>query len=127
MAHYAKVIDGVVVQVIVADQDFIAMLPQEPNAEWLQTSYNTRGGVHYDSETGQPDGKPAFRKNYAGVGYIYDDERDAFIASQPYPSWTLDDYSCLWVAPTPRPDEDTPYQWDEENLKWVEITMSGPN
>jgi hypothetical protein len=90
MSHFARISNGFVVQVIVAEQDFIDTLPN--SADWVQTSYNTYGGVH------KLGGAP-LRKNYAGVGYTYDLERDAFIPPQPAPEWTLDEETCLWVNP----------------------------
>ena len=81
---------------------------------WVQTSYNTNGGIH------KLDGTP-FRKNYAGTGYTYDVERDAFIPPSPFPSWTLDEATCLWEAPTPRPDGD--YIWNEETQAWDEVII----
>jgi hypothetical protein len=118
MAHFAQVIDGVVKQVIVAEQGFIDTLSDPQN--WIQTSYNTRGGVHYDPETGKPSTNQtkAFRKNYAGEGFEYDSQRDAFIPPQPFPSFTLDESTCLWVAPVPKPDDEQTYVWDESTLSW---------
>jgi hypothetical protein len=109
MAHFAKVQNGLVTNVIVAEQDFINTLPDA--SSWVQTSYNTYGGVHLQG------GSP-LRKNFAGVGFTYDAERDAFIPPQPYPSWVLDESSCLWNAPTPRPDDGKLYTWDEQSLTW---------
>lgn len=116
MAHYAKVEKGVVTEVIVAEQDFIDTL----TGTWIQTSYNTRGGVHYGQD-GQPDGGVALRKNYAGIGMLYDVNLDAFYTEQPYPSWTLDEDSCVWLPPVPYPDDDL-YDWDETNQQWVKVT-----
>ena len=99
MAHFAKVENGIVIQVIVAEQDVINSGLFGDPALWVQTSYNTRGGQH-------PEGRP-LRKNYAGAGYTYDATRDAFIAPQPAPSWTLNEDTCLWVSPTPLPNEGT--------------------
>lgn len=110
MSHFAQVIDGVVQQVIVAEQDFIDTL--ENPSQWVQTSYNTRGGNH-------PEGKP-LRKNYAGVGYTYDSQRDAFIPPQPFPSWKMSEETCLWNSPTPRPNDNKIYIWDETTKNWVE-------
>lgn len=85
-----------------------------------RTSYNTRGGIHYDPETNEPsaDQSKAFRKNYAGIGYTYDSQRDAFIPPQPYPSWTLDEESCLWESPIPYPTDGESYIWNEETTSW---------
>lgn len=109
MAHFAKIKDDIVEQVIVAEADFIAGL----DGEWIQTSYNTRGGQH-------PEGRP-LRKNYAGVGYTYDRVRDAFIPPQPFASWSLNENTCLWEAPVPYPDDGKIYHWDEETTSWVEV------
>ena len=110
MAHFAQVENGIVMQVIVADQDVI-----DSGAfgfGWIQTSYNTTAGKH------QLGGRP-FRKNFAGVGYSYDAQRDAFIPPQPYPSWTLDEDTCLWQAPVTMPDDGKMYEWDENTLSWI--------
>mgnify|MGYP003385033635 CR=1 FL=1 len=110
MAHFAKVIDGIVSQVIVAEPDFFDTFIDTSAGEWIKTSYNTLGGLH--SEKKEP-----LRKNFAGVGHSYDKERDAFIAPKPYPSWTLDEATCTWEAPVPCPlDEDV--SWNEETLSW---------
>lgn len=111
MSHFAKVQNGIVTRVIVAEQDFINSLSD--SASWIQTSYNTRGGVHADGGT-------PLRKNYAGVGYSYDSGRDAFIPQKPYASWLLNESSCLWEAPTPRPNDGKAYVWDEQSLSWNE-------
>jgi hypothetical protein len=97
MGHYAEVKEGIVTQVIVAKKTFIDTLPNA--AEWIKTSYNTRGGVHYNLETYEPDGGTPLRKNFAGVGFIYDAERDAFYEPQPYPDWVFDEESCTWKEP----------------------------
>ena len=115
MAHFAQVEDGIVTTVIVAEQDFI---DAHREGTWVQTSYNTRGGIHYGQD-GEPDGGTALRKNYAGIGFIYDSARDAFYLPQPYPSWTLNGTSCIWEPPTAMPDNDNLYQWDEDTTAWV--------
>jgi len=107
MAHFAKINEGVVVQVIVAEQAHIDTL----EGEWVQTSYNTEGGVH------KLGGIP-LRKNFAAVGGTYDADRDAFIPAKPFDSWVLDDETCLWQAPTAMPQDDNQYYWDEENTQW---------
>lgn len=115
MAHYAQINqDNIVVQVIVAEQDFInSGAVGDPNS-WLQTSYNTFGGEH---RTG---GTP-LRKNYAGIGYKYDSERDAFIPPKPFESWVLNEDTCLWNSPQPYPAEDgKQYYWDEDTQSWIE-------
>ena len=115
MAHFAKVSNGVVVQVIVAEPEFFDTFVDTTPGEWIQTSYNTHGGVHANG--GEP-----LRKNYAGIGFTYDRERDAFIPPKPFPSWLLDDASCLWHAPTPMPTDGKHYRWDEPTTAWVEVT-----
>ena len=122
MAHYAKVTDSIVTQVIVAESEFFDKFVDSSPGEWVQTSYNTRGGIHYDPQTGQPsaDQSKALRKNYAGIGDSYDKQLDAFYSPQPYPSWTLDEATCLWEAPTPMPSDEKTYSWDEDSKSWVE-------
>lgn len=115
MTHFAKVVDGIVVNVIVAEQEFVDSQP----GVWVQTSYNTHGGVHHGSD-GQPDGGEELRKNFAGIGCIYDSTRDAFYDESPYPSWSLD-ANCVWQPPTPEPDDGKQYNWDEDSTAWVEI------
>lgn len=85
-----------------------------------RTSYNTRGGIHYNSETNEPsaDQSKAFRKNYAGIGFTYDTTRDAFIPPKPYPSWILNETSCLWESPVPHPNDGQIYNWNEETQTW---------
>jgi|TARA_R110000822_G_C15142714_1_gene476383 hypothetical protein len=117
MTHFAQITDGVVTTVIVAEQEFVDSQP----GTWVQTSYNTRGGVHYGQD-GEPDGGVALRFNYAGIGHTYDSVRDAFIAPKPYPSWVLDEATCQWAAPTPCPDDGKRYEWDEDSTAWVEVT-----
>jgi len=112
MSHFARVnAQGIVEQVIVAEQDFIDTLSDKTS--WVQTSYNTRGGQH-------PEGRP-LRKNYAGIGYSYDYVRDAFIPPKPYASWVMNEETCLWDAPTPCPTDGKLYNWDENTQQWVEI------
>jgi hypothetical protein len=121
MAHFAKVNNGIVEQVIVAEPEFFDTFVDSSPGQWIQTSYNTRGGVHYNPETGEPDGGEALRKNYAGIGFTYDQTRDAFIPPQPYASWTLNEDSCLWEAPVAMPDDGKHYAWDEDTTAWVEV------
>jgi hypothetical protein len=122
MSHFAEINNNRIVQrVIVADQDFIdSGAVGDPN-NWVQTSYNTRGGVHYAPNSHEPDGGVALRKNYAGIGYTYDESRDAFIAPKNYPSWILDNDTCRWNAPTPYPDDGKNYSWNEDTTSWKEI------
>ncbi len=126
MAHYAHVTNGIVDQVIVAEQDFIDSGAVGSASEWVQTSYNTRGGVHYqaDSNTPSADQSKALRKNYAGVGYTYDAAKDAFIPPQPFASWILDDASCLWNAPVAMPTDGKAYSWDEATTSWKELVAA---
>jgi len=115
MAHFAKVVDGTVTQVIVAEPEFFDTFVDSSPGEWVQTSYNTRGGEH--TLGGTP-----LRKNYAGIGYTYDRTRDAFVPPKPYASWILDDAKCLWDAPVAMPTDDKRYAWDEATTSWVEVT-----
>ena len=120
MAHFAEIgTDNIVTNVIVVNNedildennveqealgiDFIHNLYNDNTTVWVQTSYNSN-----------------FRKNYAGIGHTYDETRDAFYAPQPYPSWTLNETTCYWEAPTPYPDDDKHYTWDEDTLSWIE-------
>lgn len=130
MSHFAKVVNGVVEQVIVAEQGFINTLPDKDL--WVRTSYNTYGGQHLN-------GGVPLRKNFAGTGYTYDAVLDAFIQPKPFPSWVLDEDTCLWNPPIPKPADfkDYPeiekypscplpgdykdYTWNEETLSWVEL------
>lgn len=124
MGHFAKVQDGVVTQVIVAEPEFFDTFVDSSPGQWLQTSYNTRGGVHYQPNTTTPseDQTKALRKNYAGIGFTYDATRDAFIPPQPFASWTLNEDSCLWEPPVPMPEDGKVYRWDEDTTTWVEVT-----
>lgn len=115
MAHYAKITDGKVTQVIVTEKEFFDTFVDSTPGEWIQTSYNTHGGVH--ALGGTP-----LRKNYAGVGFSYDKTRDAFIPPKPFESWILNEDTCLWDAPTPYPEDGKDYTWDEATLSWVEVT-----
>ena len=112
--HYAKIENNIVTRVIIAEPEFFDTFVDSSAGEWLQTSYNTYGGVH--SEGGTP-----LRKNYAGVGFTYDSTRDAFIEAKPFPSWSLDETTCLWEPPTAYPDDGKIYTWNEATTNWVEI------
>jgi len=135
MAHFAKLgTENIVLQIVVLSNnaildedgkeseqigmDFLNNL-YKTNDVWKQTSYNTFGGVH------KLDGTP-LRKNYAGIGYTYDETRDAFIAPKPYSSWTLNEDTCLWEAPVAYPDDGKDYQWNEETTSWV-LQKEKPN
>jgi hypothetical protein len=117
MSHFAKVENGIVTQVIVAEQDVIDT--GIFGHGWIQTSYNTKGGVHYGQD-GNPDGGVPLRGNYAGIGYVYDNVNDVFYAPQPYPSWTISAPTWTWTAPVPYPEDGKYYQWDESTQSWVE-------
>ena len=123
MSHFAEINNENIIQrVIVAEQDFIDSGEVGDSNNWVQTSYNTKGGIHYAPNSNEPDGGIALRKNYAGVGYTYDKTRDAFISPKPsYPSWSLDEDTCTWKAPIPKPDDDKIYDWDEDTTSWKEI------
>ena len=113
MSHFAQIDNtNTVIQVIVAEQDFIDSGAVGDPTKWIQTSYNTQGGIH--TQGGTP-----LRKNYAGVGYTYDLSRDAFIPPKPFTSWLLDEESCLWEAPVAYPGDEGIYRWDEDTLSWV--------
>lgn len=116
MSHYAKVNNGIVEQVIVTEPEFFNTFVDSSPGQWLQTSYNTHGGVH--TLGGVP-----LRKNYAGIGYTYDTVRDAFIAPKPYLSWTLNEGTCQWAAPVVYPTDGKVYQWNEDTINWVEVTV----
>jgi len=126
MAHYAKVVNGLVTQVIVAEAEFFDTFVDSSPGEWIQTSYNTHGGVHYNPETGEPseDQTKALRKNFAGIGYTYDRIKDAFIPPKPFASWILDEETGLWNAPTAYPEDDKSYSWNEETLSWDEVEFN---
>ena len=111
MAHYAKVTDGIVTKVIVAEQEFFDTFVDDSAGEWIQTSYNTHGGEH--TLGGTP-----LRKNYAGTGFTYDKTRDAFIPPKPYESWILNEETCLWDSPVPYPEDGQIYNWNEESQTW---------
>ena len=119
MSHFAKVTDGKVTQVIVAEKEFFDTYVDSTPGEWIQTSYNTRGGIHYGQD-GQPDGGVALRGNYAGIGYTYDRTNDVFYAPKPYASWVLNNTTWTWEAPVAMPTDDKRYTWDEATTSWVE-------
>jgi hypothetical protein len=114
MGHFAKVQDGIVTKVIVAEPEFFDTFVDDSPGSWVQTSYNTRGGVHASGGT-------PLRKNYAGVGFTYDVQRDAFIPPQPFASWTLNETTCLWDSPVAYPDDGNVYKWNEDTTSWVEV------
>lgn len=150
MAHFAEIEpfkpeEGlfIVKNVIKAEQDFIDSGVVGDPANWIQTSYNTRGGVHYtqpsreeivnfDWSSGspppqkKPSGLPGLRKNYAGIGFIYDKIRDAFYTQRPHDGWILNEDTCCWEPPTPRPPADSTshYEWDDSIKNWTKITVT---
>jgi len=117
MSHFAKVLDGKVTQVIVAEPEFFQTFVDSSPGEWIQTSYNTHGNQH-------PEGRP-LRGNYAGIGYTYDRTNDVFYAPQPYASWVLDNTTWTWKAPVAMPTDDKRYSWDEATINWVEVPVEG--
>ena len=121
MGHFAKVVNGTVVSVIVAKPEFFDTFVDTSPGTWVQTSYNTRGGVHYvpDSNTPSEDQSKSLRGNYAGIGYVYDAVNDVFYAPQPYPSWTISAPTWEWQAPVPYPSTGGLYSWDEATQSWV--------
>ena len=112
MSHFAKVVDGKVSQVIVAEKEFFDTFVDSSPGTWIQTSYNTHANQH-------PQGKP-LRGNYAGIGYTYDATNDVFYAPQPYPSWTLSNTTWTWEAPIAMPTDGKRYSWDETTQNWSE-------
>ena len=119
MSHFAEIDNNNIVQrVIVAAQDYIDSGVVGNPDNWVQTSYNTRGGVHYAPNSNEPDGGVALRKNYAGIGDTYDESKDAFIAPKPHPSWILNEDTCLWETPIPYPDDGKRYKWNEDDQSW---------
>lgn len=114
MSHFAKVLDGKVIQVIVAEPEFFTTFVDTSPGTWIQTSYNTVGNQH------KLGGTP-LRGNFAGVGYTYDHQNDVFYAPQPFASWVLNESTWLWEAPTPMPQDGKSYKWDEATVSWKEI------
>lgn len=117
MAHWAKVVDGKVSQVIVAEADFFDTFVDSSPGQWLQTSYNTHGNQHKNGGT-------PLRGNYAGIGYHYDPVADIFYAPQPYASWVLSPLTFLWEAPVAMPADGKAYEWDEATTSWKELVVA---
>ena len=115
MSHFAKVVDGKVTQVIVAEPEFFDTFVDSSPGTWIQTSYNTHGNQH-------PEGRP-LRGNYAGIGYTYDATNDVFYAPKPFDSWVLNESTWLWEAPVAMPDDGKVYQWDEATTNWKEVNL----
>lgn len=124
MAHYAKIEQGIVTKVIVAEADFFDTFIDDSAGSWIQTSYNTRGGVHYQPNSNTPSENQslALRKNFAGIGYSYDQTKDAFIPPKPFNSWILNEDTCLWEAPVAYPDDGQNYEWNESTKQWDLVT-----
>ena len=131
MAHYALLLDNIVARVFVGRDDAV-----EGVTDWetyyapegytvKQTSYNTRGGVHYTDGLPSEDQRKALRFNYAGIGFSYDPERDAFIPPKPFESWALNEDTCLWEAPVAYPEDGETYTWDEDAGDWVAVEEPG--
>lgn len=118
MGHFAKVLNGTVVNVIVAEPEFFTTFVDTTPGEWIQTSYNTKAGQHVLGGT-------PLRGNFAGLGYTYDREHDVFYPPQPYPTWTINTTTWTWEAPVPMPTDGKPYRWSIPKTDWEEITASG--
>lgn len=123
MGHFAKVLDGKVTQVIVAEPDFFDTFVDSSPGQWIQTSYNTRGNIHYLPDSDTPSGQPAVRGNYAGIGYTYDAVNDVFYPPKPYESWTLNQSTWNWEAPVAYPSDGKSYMWDEQSVRWKEVVL----
>jgi len=121
MSYFAKVLDGKVIQVILAEKEFFNNYVDSTPGQWVETSYNTRGGKHYD-DNGKEDNETPLRANYAGIGYTYDQTNDVFYAPQPYPSWTISAPDWIWKSPVDIPTDGKEYKWDESIKNWVLIT-----
>lgn len=127
MGHYAKVVNGMVTQVIVAEPEFIDSFEDTSPGEWIKASYNIRGGIYYESGGDIPakdqsvieEDEGRKRKNYPGVGFSYDEKLNAFIPPKPYDSWLLDETTCFWEPPVERPSDVENYVWDEETISWI--------
>ena len=123
MSHFAKIENNIVTQVIVAQQDHIDTL----EGQWIQTSYNTRGNVHYapspPAEPGTPDGGIPLRGNHAGIGYTYDKTHDVFYAPKRFPSWHLNQATWLWEPPVEEPKDGVNHYWDEPTLSWKPVPI----
>ena len=124
MSYFALVKKNQVVKVTAMSAEKASKEELPTGMSLIQTSYNTRGGVHYDSSTGKPSTNQgmALRKNFAGIGYQYDTQRDAFIPPKPFPSWKLNEQTCQWQAPVAMPTDEKSYKWNEETKQWTEVT-----
>ena len=129
MAHYAKIENNIVTEVLVMSNDDpnpVAWLKENIGGTWIQTSYNTKGGIHYGDD-GNPDNGLQFRYNYGQVGFIYDSTADAFYAPQPYLSWILDTLTYCWKSPVEKPNDGRFYYWNEMTKSWVEDNDQSTN
>lgn len=126
MAHFAKLNEQNTVVFVTFGRDEDNGKEDELSARtgdiYKQTSYNTYGGVHYTNGIPSEDQSKAIRKNYAGVGYVYDSQRDAFIPPRPFPSWSLNENTCLWEPPVLNPNDNKIYRWDEQDRKWINFS-----
>ena len=124
MSYYAKVENNIVTKIIVAEAEFFETFVDSSPGTWIQTSYNTRGGIHYEPNSNTPsqDQSKALRKNYAGLGFTYDSNKDAFIPPKPFNSWILNETTCLWEAPVAKPTTELEstqyYDWNESIINW---------
>lgn len=119
MSHFAQINENsIVINVLVGEEEIFQSGIFGDPSKWIQTSYNTRAGIHYDPTTQLPDDGVALRKNYASVGMIYDPIRDAFYLSKPHNGWILNEETCTWYAPIPYPNDDLDYVWNDENENW---------
>lgn len=132
MAHFAKIQNGIVTNVIVAEAEFFDTFIDSSPGEWIQTSFNVKGGIYYDPTTGLPAADQAAalannparnRKNYAGIGYTYDAQKDVFIPPKRLASFVLNEQTCLWEPPVPMPNDGKYYYWDEPTVSWIENTV----
>jgi hypothetical protein len=124
MAHFAQIENGSVINVLVVEKDLIDSGALGDPSVWIQVSYNTKGGVHYGPD-GLPDGGVALRKNFPGKGYVYDAGRDAFYLPQPHSKWILNEDTCSWQPPVPRPTDGEIYAWNDELEQWDHIPYNG--
>ena len=124
MGHFAKVVNGTVTKVIVAEASFFDNFVDDSPGSWVQTSYNTRGGVHYEANSNNPssDQSKALRGNYEGIGYTYDTDNDVFYGPKPYSKWILDESKWSWKAPTDMPDDGKQYTWNDNKGEWEEVS-----
>ena len=123
MSHFAKVLNSKVIKVIVAEKEFFNTFIDDSPGQWIQTSYNTRQGIHYKTNSWEPseDQSKALRGNYAGIGFIYDEVNDVFYEPQPFPSWILNKTKWIWEPPIEPPEDGMRYKWDEFLKQWVKI------